>query len=176
MIKSEELARRWMPGHRQHSTRLAWEHPQDLVTLLNEYPRMKTATIVHVCWLHDIIEDGQKEDGSPVTSEDLVNEGFNLDVVASVVSLTHRKDEDKPTYLARLRDNFPGYTVRVVKSLDRICNLREGAPMFKNVRWARYVNETRDYILPLTDTLPIDQRAWLRERLELAMNLREYRA
>lgn len=172
MLKSEELARRWMPGFRQSSNRRAWEHPEDLVTLLGERPRVKTATLLHVCWLHDIIEDGQKEDGKAVTQQDLFNEGFNFEVVTSVRALTHQKNEDKPAYLARLRDSSPGYTVRVVKSLDRICNLREGAPTFKGARWSRYVQETQDYILPLTDALPFDEKDWLRTHLLNAIALR----
>lgn len=188
MTKAEKIARAWMPGTRQGSNRPAWAHPEDIVKFLQEMDEasMKVegcSTLWHkrtldIAWLHDIIEDGKKEDGSPVTEKDLEGAlfSFNEDVVKCVVELTHRVGEEKITYLARLRYRTQAHLMPaaavIVKLADRICNLREGAPTYKAARWARVIGETNTYIVPMLDALPTFEQEWLRVRLMAAINLR----
>jgi len=165
-----------MPGTRQSKkgkpTREAWRHPEDLVKLIDEWPFPKSwnpnlrVYLKCVSWLHDIIEDGKKEDGSPVTQEDLIQAGVSWDIVQDVVSLTCLPTEDKPVYLARL--GAASVAAKMAKCIDRICNLREGSEVFKDARWARYVDETKSYILPLS----LGLHDWLTDQLEAAVGLR----
>lgn len=174
------------PGNRQ-----AWEHPQDLVNLLAELkgiarpplealgPNRLDAffeRLTDIAWLHDIIEDGRKGDGSKVTKDDLYHEGIHEDVITAVLHLTHREDEEKIVYLARLRDRAAGGgigpDVIIVKLVDRICNLREGKNVFKDHRWARVIKETNEYILPMADALPLSEQIWLRDNLLAAIQAR----
>jgi (p)ppGpp synthase/HD superfamily hydrolase len=173
----EHLARTWMLGYRQgprnERRRSAWEHPQDLVTLLGELPNQDPTTqdhLVRVAWLHDIIEDGDTGTGEPVTPDDLRKEGVAEAVIDDVVALTQDPKEDKPTYLARLHK--ASEKAKLVKCVDRICNLREGSRCFKDKRWARYIRETREYIIPLTQDLSESHRVWAIKLLEEAMVLR----
>jgi len=180
MRKSEELARRWMPGVRQGNLRPAWAHPQDLVNLLSEMKRDLSHqgqpfdqiydTLTDMAWAHDLLEDGRKSDGSKVTVGDLLTEGLAEEVVGGVVALSQKDGEDKVVYLARLR--FSSSLVMIVKCVDRICNLLEGRGIFEDKRWYRYVQETTDYILPLTSDIAREEGNWLMERLLHARDAR----
>lgn len=177
-----------MPGFRQGpGQRPAWMHPQDLVALLTE---LKDAfpipaygeegygffggenfdDMVDVAWTHDLYEDGKKEDGSPVTWMDL-SVALGALVADGVRDLSHKPDEEKIQYLTRLLEIL-GPTLAIIKCVDRICNLREGVSSFKDARWARYVAETNDYIIPLLDRIPAPYQGWLRTRLVAARDAR----
>ncbi len=206
MTKAEDLARRWMPGTRQGPmARPAWEHPHDIVKLLNELlgpePEIEPYNaavslldgpmvfekeldtwgmmirsgarmqLIEIAWLHDILEDGIKEDGHLVTWETLCDEGISLRVIKAVASLSKRADEEKPIYLARLSGALP--EAKLVKVVDRICNLREGKDSFKDKRWARYVDESQRYIMPLIEDIEqVELRPTLRAMLQEAMDAR----
>jgi len=167
-ILSEILAKRWMPGLRHAAPgrpkREAWRHPEDLVVLIDEWPASEPVEgwgtlrgpylvryLKSVAWLHDLIEDGRKEDKTRVTAQDLLWAGLLPEIVIDVQHLTHGDDEDKGLALARLKTAT--YTSKVAKCFDRICNLREGAVDFKEGRWGRYVVQTETYILPLAEEL-----------------------
>ena len=121
-----------------------------------------------IAWLHDIIEDGRKMDGTKVREDDLRGLGISEPVVADVLTLSQREGEDKPTYLNRVAEGSP--RVKLVKVVDRICNLREGKDTFKVARWVRYITETQTYILPLVDgiepcSLQTPLRTWLEDAI-----------
>lgn len=177
-----------MPGTRQGpGNRPAWEHPRDLVKLLEElrgaFPGPTEASeqaleregferLVDIAWMHDLIEDGMRRDGVRVTAEDLRREGFDEIVVAGVILLTHREGvESKIAYLERLATTL-GEGTAVVKLADRICNLREGKICFKDKRWARVVRETDQYIVPLLNKVQEPERGWLKEKLSEARDAR----
>lgn len=172
----QDLAKRWMPGTRQSKKgkppREAWRHPEDLVKLIDEWPFPKAWNhnlriyLKCLAWLHDIIEDGKKDDGTPVTEQDLIDAGVSLDIVRDVVALSCLPGEDKTVYLARLRT--ASVAAKMAKCIDRICNLREGAEVFKDARWARYVDETQKYVIPLS----LGLCDWLTDQLEAAVRLR----
>lgn len=176
--KAKDLAIRWMPGTRHgENPRLAWEHPQDLVELLPQLPLYRDMNRDHleqVAWMHDLLEDGKKGDGSRVTALDLLKEGFTRNVVEDVVTLSKDDTEEKAAYLERL---YLGTTnALLVKCVDRICNLREGAVSFKLPRWTRYVAESEKYILPLTKQVHPAQGEWLEAELLAAISLRPERS
>lgn len=175
--KAQQLARRWMPGLRQGpAKRKAWEHPQDLVHLLTremnfiEVPAEEQAKRVAIAWLHDILEDGKKEDGSGVVVADLDAEGIPTEVIDDVLSLTAMGDEPKSEYLASLK--HASTRAKLVKCIDRVCNLREGKEAFKVRRWIRYVGETYYFIFPLAEDLPSLERNFLRIELIKAVEAR----
>lgn len=173
----EGLAKRWMVGERKgppgFPSREEWRHPEDLVSLIDAYdmpregfnPNLKPY-LKAVAWLHDLIEDGRKEDGTQVTEQDLLDAGVEWSIVRDVVSLSQVPGEDKPVYLARL--DKVSWAAKFVKCVDRICNLREGKDCFKDPRWARYVDETKRYIVPLTTNIP----NWFADELQKAMAAR----
>ena len=180
-----------MPGTRQGpGNRAAWEHPQDLVNLLLEMRGSFTVSlsnglhevlsdepfnrIVDIAWMHDLYEDGKKEDGSKVTTDDLGVEGFGLRVRNGVGALSQRVDEEKVQYLARLSVTLDEETA-ITKCIDRICNLREGKDSFKDKRWARYINETQAYIMPVLTKIRSPFKEWLKDQLLKAMMARPVR-
>jgi (p)ppGpp synthase/HD superfamily hydrolase len=175
------LAQGWMRGMRQGRPgdphRPCWQHPEDLVRLLvEEYPGKISDGMLTVAWLHDIVEDGRKDDGHAVSFEDLRREDIRASYVNDIATLTKGPDESKLSYLSRLR-NAPisSPRVRIVKCVDRICNLREGHLLFKDSRWSRYVGETYYFLLPLTEQVGGYEGEWLREKLCEAAALRPVR-
>jgi len=182
-----------MPGTRNGpGNRAAWEHPQDLVNLLTELWRLipepdgselpvsdrereerfhYQQRCIDIAWMHDLFEDGKKEDGSQVTEEDLYAEGFNQVIVTGVRNLTHEEEKEaKIAHLARLASVLSSAEA-TVKLADRICNLREGKMVFKDKRWARVIQETKAYIVPLLDKVGVGSErnwleTWLREAIE----------
>lgn len=154
-----------MPGLRQGpAKRKAWEHPQDLVNLLTkemdfiETPAEEQEKRIAVAWLHDILEDGKKEDGSGVVVADLEAEGIPTEVIDDVLSLTAMGDEPKSEYLASLK--HASTRAKLVKEA------------FKVRRWIRYVGETYYFIFPLAEDLPTLERNFLRMELVKAVEAR----
>lgn len=183
-LLEERLAKLWMTGFRKSvppggSPRAAWAHPQDMVqVLLTEFPPPNTdfesrnlQYLIRVCWIHDILEDGHKPDGSLVTEEDLLACSVENCIVRDVVSISKKQGEPKDKYLARLIST--SLRVRLVKCIDRACNLRD-APRTKSPEWwDLYAAETRKYILPLT--VGLDYEDWATYLLQHALTLRPSR-
>ncbi len=187
MTQAEQLAKRWMKGRREGSSgRRAWEHPADLVRVLTEEMPItgngeELEKMVALAWLHDLLEDGKKEDGTSVSMYDLQDEEVDGDIVNDILALTQKTlrtkegrfvPEEKSLYLARLKWKSP--RARLVKCVDRICNLREGKDCFKTKRWIRYVGETYYFIYPLAEDLPAVERNWLRIHLVEAVQARKF--
>lgn len=172
----ETLAKRWMVGERKGpkgtAPREAWRHPEDLVKLIDEWPMPECwnpnlrTYLKCVSWLHDLIEDGRKEDGTAVTAQDLLDAGVEIYFVKDVVALSQIPGEEKPVYLSRLKD--ASWAAKLVKCIDRVCNLREGKDCFKDPRWARYVDETKRYVMPLAEKA----HGWFVDELQKAMDAR----
>lgn len=175
LTTAESLAKRWMPGFRNgDAQRPSWMHPQDLVHLLRECATVSYIAInlTHLCivaWMHDLLEDGVKEDGSPVTVEDLEAAGFDPVVIEDVVSLTKDKDNEG-AYITQMEN--ASWEAQIVKCIDRVCNLREGASVFRKNRWARYHQETLIWILPMAQDIPGDAGELLTSLLTSALDLR----
>lgn len=69
----------------------------------------KTAAI-----LHDVVED------SPITLDDLTQQGFSPEVVAAVDCLTKRPDEDYEPYLQRVEQNALAIRVKLADLRDNM--------------------------------------------------------
>lgn len=72
--------------------------------------------------LHDIVED------TPVTLEELAEQGFSARVVELVDFLTRRKDETHQQYLERLKPDSDARNIKLVDvrdNFDRIFDLSE---------------------------------------------------
>lgn len=169
---SRDLARKWTGGFRDGpGHRPAWKHPEDVVALVRQVPGLEPlAEAEAIAWAHDLIEDGRKSDDTPVAADDLRAAGLPESVVLGVVALTRIKSLPRAEYTQRV-ERAPE-VVRVVKCCDRIANLLEGSVTFKAGRWARYVADTRQNVLPLLRGIRGPWSSWLRDRLEHAMLLR----
>ena len=60
---------------------------------------MDTEDSVCVALLHDTVED------TPITFEDLINEGFNDNIINALKLLTHNDDTPYMEYVARIKEN-----------------------------------------------------------------------
>ena len=61
--------------------------------------RCKTDEEKMVAALHDVVED------TPLTIDDLRQEGFSEKILEAVVAITQKEDETKPEYIARVKKN-----------------------------------------------------------------------
>jgi len=181
-LLEERLAKRWMTGFRKSippggSPRSAWAHPQDIVKVIREElvrctpDEIVLQYLIRVAWVHDVLEDGYKSDGSRVTEEDLWLSEVDSQVISDVVAISRRQGEDKNVYLARLI--YAPTRVKLLKCIDRTCNLRE-APKKDFAWWDNYSVSTRKYILPLARSLhtPEGWDVWATGILEHALTLR----
>lgn len=179
------LAKLWMTGFRKSippggSPRSAWAHPQDLVRVIqDEFVVCKPAPqvtdyLIRVAWIHDILEDGYLRGGTLVSEEDLLFHGVDAQIVSDVVEISRSPSESKEQYLARLI--YAPMRVRLLKCIDRTCNLRE-SPKSDHAWWDRYSASTRKYVLPLAKSLPATEGwdVWATSILEHALTLRPSR-
>ena len=100
-----------------------------------------------VALLHDVIED------TPVTADDLLREGFGEAIVASVLCVTHRKDEPYADYVVRCKGNE---VARRVKLSDLEDNTRLPRTIFRLDRIEHDLARIRRYVLSykyLTDQI-----------------------
>jgi (p)ppGpp synthase/HD superfamily hydrolase len=100
-----------------------------------------------VALFHDVIED------TPVTADDLRREGFSEAIVASVLCVTHRKDESYADYVVRCKGNE---VARRVKLADLEDNSRLSRTIFRLDRIEHDLARIRRYVLSykfLTDQI-----------------------
>ena len=79
-----------------------------------------------VALLHDVIED------TSVTVEELINEGFNQNIIDAIISLTKRNGEDYMTFIRRVSSNELATLVKIQDLTDNM-DLRRlsGKPHWK---------------------------------------------
>ena len=100
-----------------------------------------------VAVLHDVIED------TTVTADDLRRAGFDEDVVAAVLCVTHQKGEPYADYVVRCRGNE---VARRVKLADLADNTRLDRCILRVERVARDLARVHRYVLSykfLTDQI-----------------------
>jgi (p)ppGpp synthase/HD superfamily hydrolase len=179
------IAQTYMRGQRKGSDRAAWEHPHDVVKEMKTAPWWPHAkafpydedVLVAGAWLHDILEDGEHQDGTAVHIADifegLQNAAMNdpggprklVKTVQVIEALTCKDDtpEGKVKYLQNLL--AAPAEAKVIKALDRIVNLREGIRTF-SVDWhGRYSRKTWDSFIPVLGTVPPPWGPWLMHNL-----------
>lgn len=77
-------------------------HPAAVVALLTTVPGFADLSpqdrdgALAAAWLHDVLED------TPLTAEDLQEEGFSPEVIAAVNALTHQQTEPRREYYERV--------------------------------------------------------------------------
>ena len=91
-----------------------------------------------VAILHDVIED------SPVTEEDLRQEGFSESVITALACLTHRKGEPYADYVIRCKGND---IVRMVKRADLEDTARPSRALLRPDRLEPDLARLRRYLL-----------------------------
>lgn len=67
-----------------------------------------------VALLHDVIED------TSVTVEELMNEGFNQNIIDAIISLTKRNGEDYMTFIRRVSSNELATLVKIQDLKDNM--------------------------------------------------------
>jgi (p)ppGpp synthase/HD superfamily hydrolase len=170
-----ELAKIWIPGTRKSSDRPAWMHSEDVVKLVESIPKdiypFKRDDLITVAWLHDILEDGVKADGSPVTIVDLLEHHVAPLCARGVALLTRNKQRPRWEYYYRIAHEGTYETI-LVKVLDRCANLLEGSGTMDDTWWKRYCRDTRLDVLPLTTYIsaPAGLDRWCAEQLQQALN------
>ncbi len=112
---------------------------------------IKDDTVIASALLHDTVEDcGVKVNYLPVSSK--TQEAVRL--------LTHVKGEPLEPYYRAISENE---TASIVKLLDRCDNVSSMAGVFSVEKTKSYIDETRNYVLPLLrqtkDNWPIDGNA-----------------
>ena len=148
-----ELAKRCMPGLRDDSDRLAWEHAEDVARAVQEREWVHPdgwSFWVCVAWLHDVIEDCDDMDEARLAQE-LESAGSfqsRAQEMARMVQVLSKRKGEGPGYFQRIKE-CGHWQLSLIKVLDRLANLREGRRAFKRKRWLAYVKETEEHILPL---------------------------
>lgn len=82
-------------------------------------------------WLHDVIED------SPVTLDDLREEGFDDEVIAAVDAITKRENEPYEEYIERV-NRVP--LARAIKLLDMIDNVTSNPSIQQKEKYRKALN------------------------------------
>ena len=67
-----------------------------------------------VALLHDVIED------TSVTVEELINEGFNQNIIDAIISLTKKNGEDYMTFIRRVSSNELATLVKIQDLKDNM--------------------------------------------------------
>ena len=106
--RAEELARKYHAGQRDKAGEPYFEHPRAVAGQLDDLEQKIAA------WLHDLCED------TPVTPEQLLEEGFTPRIVQAVRVLTRPKGMDYWDYIRRIRANP---IARAVKIADLTHNM-----------------------------------------------------
>jgi len=112
---------------------------------------IKEDEVVAAAILHDVVEDcGIKVENLPVSA----------DTKDAVRRLTHVKDEPLGPYYREIGENR---VASIVKLLDRCDNVSTMAGVFSVEKVVQYIDETRQYVLPLLretkDKWPSDSNA-----------------
>ncbi len=101
---------------------------------------------VAAAWLHDVVED------TPVTEQDLIDQGIPTDVVAAVDALTEREDETRLQYLERVARHQMAVAVKYADSSANFASTILLSPYLSDTDfrdWSREYAHNIAYLLPL---------------------------
>ncbi|MDR3161221.1 MAG: hypothetical protein LBU28_06360 [Spirochaetaceae bacterium] len=113
---------------------------------------------------HDLIEDLDNFDKSLLIYADFEGPA----VYDLVLELTRKNDETKREYLRRLLERG-SREARLIKCADRISNMKDIGFYSEASFIERYCNETREYVLPIAETVDLDMRTELADLIESRM-------
>jgi GTP pyrophosphokinase len=114
---------------------------------------------------HDLIEDLDNFDKNLLIYADFEGPA----VYELVLELTRKKDESKPEYLMRLLERG-SREARLIKCADRISNMKDIGFYSEASFVERYCSETREYVLPIAETVDLDMHTELTDLIESRMN------
>ncbi len=204
MISDREIIEKlkiYMSGLRDNGITPAWQHPIDVldvfeemqkevgfgidINLTDEWEKEHKSDTIEIirksCLLHDIIEDGIKEDGTSFDCYDLAKligysrgmQGSPLEgainlVVEALTKESHMKFGTWGLVEYFHEKVYSSDLAVIVKCCDRVSNLREAVNTFKPYRLERYKWETKMFIIPLAKELECypHWRDWLLDQLE----------
>ena len=124
-------------------------HVLDVVNRVNETEDTNPQYVEDrhiVALLHDVVED------TDLTLQDLIEEGFNQDVVSAVAMLTRGRHEDYFRYIGQIiqavfEDSYAGRIAREVKIADLESNLAAGDKNLEKYNLALFLlEEMEDYV------------------------------
>jgi GTP diphosphokinase / guanosine-3',5'-bis(diphosphate) 3'-diphosphatase len=123
-------------------------HPLRVALILHELASQTHADVLCASLLHDLLEDTD-------TTEDDIMEVFGTKVSDMVRSLTLQPIPEGKTKMQRNMAHFEslrweGRDVQIVRSADRLDNLRTLSAIPEYSRREEYVQETEEGLVPLT--------------------------
>lgn len=92
------------------------EHPRRVAAAVGTHPHARAAAL-----LHDVLED------TPVTVEDLADQGIPVEVIAAVQLLTRSKDVPTETYYSEIRKHPLALPVKLADIYDNLDPARRAA-------------------------------------------------
>lgn len=137
-MRAATFAHEFHKGQRRDDGADYVEHPIQVCLRLISHG-IRDDEMLAAALLHDVLEDTE-------TSQDRLTAAFSRDVVDLVVALSKRKDVKPEVYYAGLAGNA---RAAVIKAADRACNVCDMIHAYTPERLARYLEETRRYILPM---------------------------
>ncbi len=141
---------------RSHGTPY-WTHPAAVsVIMQNECPVKQSEEVITSALLHDILEDTD-------TEVDEINDKFGEKIASIVKTLTKNKEiSDTKNYFKGIKSS--SIEAKIIKTCDRIHNLREIHLTNDEKRIKKYILETEEYIIPIINSMKDENlREWAKK-------------
>jgi (p)ppGpp synthase/HD superfamily hydrolase len=136
-----QLAMNIHNGTRKDGVTPEWAHQVNIAYYLytiNSALRLPEDAII-LGLLHDVFEDHP----GALSNIEVINY-FGMDILEGMNSLTYKGSKNK--YYEELKGS---YTASIVKGVDRMHNLQTMAGVFTRDKVKSYIEETREYVLPM---------------------------
>ena len=152
-------------GKARHAGGNMFRHQMDTLAILIDYGYIDSV-LLKAAVVHDTVEDIPDFDKNLILSAD--KDG--PDVLALVMEVTRREDEDKRMFLRRILDTG-SQKAKILKCADRISNMISLGYVTDPAFIERYCDETEYFLLPMA--LEIDYNMY-QELINLIMTRRRY--
>lgn len=143
-----ETARRAHKGQTDKAGKDYLSHPVTVSALTRGSFAAVTAAL-----LHDVVED------TPVTLEDLRSLGMSEKVLACVDSLTHRQDERREEYIARIAKNYDAVCVKLADLTHNSDLSRIAHPSEKDFQRVRRYQKEYEYLSSVRKQMEAESHA-----------------
>ena len=152
-------------GKARHAGGNMFRHQMDTLAILIDYGYIDSV-LLKAAVVHDTVEDIPDFDKNLILNAD--KDG--PDVLALVMEVTRREDEDKRMFLRRILDTG-SQKAKILKCADRISNMISLGYVTDPAFIERYCDETEYFLLPMA--LEIDYNMY-QELINLIMTRRRY--
>ena len=152
-------------GKARHAGGNMFRHQMDTLAILIDYGYIDSV-LLKAAVVHDTVEDIPDFDKNLILNAD--KDGS--DVLALVMEVTRREDEDKRMFLRRILDTG-SQKAKILKCADRISNMISLGYVTDPAFIERYCDETEYFLLPMA--LEIDYNMY-QELINLIMTRRRY--